>query len=508
MEAFLRPAKSAFSRVPLPLAFTAVSVLFLMPAAFLAFSLGGAGLAALAGAQPVSAALAVLALLVAPYLLAGLYAWARDSLQVLAVGIDRLGSGDLSAIDADAHHGEIGHLVESLGQTKARLAGIVTRVRTGSDAILIAASEIASANADLSRRTEAQASTLEQTSASTEQIAATIARNAEGCKRADALATRTTAVAAQAAVDMRAVVQKMGELEEGARRSVEIIGVINKIAAQTNILAINAAVEAARAGDRGREFAVVAVEVRELAGRCAEAARQIRTLLDASAAGVKGGVALVDRVGKTMDEAAESVREVGVIVKDMAGALAEQTEGIDEINRAIVHLDEMTQQNAALVEEAAASGESFRGEAARLSALVDNFKTDRGEARGRAIGLVKRAVMHIGVAGPERAFNDFERKDGGFWDGELYVLVTDLEYKRRAHGANPSYRGQNVYETRDEAGKLYWREIVEMVRQRGTGWCDYTGTHPRTKKREPKSLYVERAGNFIVGVGIYKEAGL
>ena len=292
-----------------------------------------------------------------------------------AVNIARIvAEGDLSThIDAGGSD-EVGMLLQSLKQMHDRLADIVGKVRVGTDAINFAAAEIAQGNQDLSARTEEQASSLEETAASMDQLTGTVRENGNNAHQASSLAGVAQGVALRGGDAMAQVTATMSAINTASTRIVDIIGVIDGIAFQTNILALNAAVEAARAGEQGRGFAVVASEVRNLAQRSAAAAKEIKELIGASVGQVEAGSRMVGAAGATMQEVVDSVQRVTAIVAEIAVASGSQNEGISQINDAIAQMDSVTQQNAALVEQAAAAAEAMQQQAMRLADAVSIFK--------------------------------------------------------------------------------------------------------------------------------------
>jgi methyl-accepting chemotaxis protein len=293
-----------------------------------------------------------------------------------AAGItDRIAAGDLT-VRVDLAAGDRSSLLYSIAAMRDRLASIVGEVRGATEAVATASDEIASGNQDLSSRTEQQAGSLEETASSMEELTATVKQNTDFARQANQLAANAAGVAERGGQVVGGVVTTMEAISASSRQIVDIIGVIDGIAFQTNILALNAAVEAARAGEQGRGFAVVAQEVRTLAQRSASAAKDIKQLIGESVDRIANGSMLVDEAGKTMEEVVGSIRNVSEIMEQITAASGEQEAGIEQINRAIMEMDGVTQQNAALVEQAAAAAESLQGQSNHLAELVSVFTVD------------------------------------------------------------------------------------------------------------------------------------
>jgi methyl-accepting chemotaxis protein len=289
-----------------------------------------------------------------------------------------IAEGDLS-IAIDTKSSDRGSLLSEMKQMRNSLVDIVSQVRRGTHTITTASREIAAGNVDLSSRTELQASSLEKTASAMEELTSTVKQNADSAREANQLAAAASDVARKGGEVVSQVVGTMGEINSSASKIADIIGVIDGIAFQTNILALNAAVEAARAGEQGRGFAVVASEVRNLAQRSAAAAKEIKTLIGDSVEKIGRGSKLVGQAGVTMEEVVDSVKRVTDIMSDIAAASAEQSAGIEQVNLSIIEMDGMTQQNAALVEEAAAAFQSLQDQAAELQRVVSIFKLAEGE---------------------------------------------------------------------------------------------------------------------------------
>ncbi|HKT97086.1 MAG TPA: methyl-accepting chemotaxis protein, partial [Paraburkholderia sp.] len=295
----------------------------------------------------------------------------RDAMDAIGKG-----EGDLTQRLPAVGNDEVAQIARAFNAFMDKLRDVMRHIRDASESVRTASDEIAAGNVDLSGRTESAAASLEETAASMEQITATVAQSANAAQQADVTASSASAVASRGGAVISDVVETMGAIENASVKIADIIGVIDGIAFQTNILALNAAVEAARAGEQGRGFAVVAGEVRSLAQRSAQAAREIKALIESTVGSVNSGSQLVRRAGETMDEIVANVSNVTTIISEVTNAAGEQTRGIQEVNRAVSQLDEMVQQNAALVEQSTAAAAALRGQAASLAQTVGQFKLD------------------------------------------------------------------------------------------------------------------------------------
>jgi methyl-accepting chemotaxis protein len=387
MKLLFWPAVRLMLRLPNERKLPLMLVIFYLPLALLYYETG-------AHASPALDAWLVAGVLLGIYAMVAFYLQANEGWTHVLGPFRKLADGDLTGkVDTKGLGGHFGIFLRLLGEINGNLGEIVTQVRQSSNAVAQSAKEVTEGSTDLSRRTEQQAATLEETACGMEELAGTIQQNAENCKVASQLAQRAEAVACEGAREVHAVVQGMGRIQQGSQRMADIIGVIEGIAFQTNILALNAAVEAARAGEQGRGFAVVASEVRALAQRSAEAAKEIRSLIEESASEILAGGKQVEAAGKVIDEIVTSVQRANELIGTIATASTEQSVGVGEINRAIAQLESVTQENAALVEAAAASSHSFEQEAQRLTQVVSRFRigADASSAAQRAAAAVLAA---------------------------------------------------------------------------------------------------------------------
>jgi methyl-accepting chemotaxis protein len=287
---------------------------------------------------------------------------------------NEVASGNLNLDATSTRQDEVGDVMRALGSMTSQLNQSISTVLDSSESIRLASAEIATGNQDLANRTEQTATNLQRAASSTELLTGTVRQSADSARQANQLAVSATEVAVRGGVVVAQVVSTMQEINTSSKKISDIISVIDGIAFQTNILALNAAVEAARAGEQGRGFAVVASEVRSLAGRSAQAAKEIKSLIGASVDKVDSGTRLVTDAGKTMTEIVNSVKRVSDIIGEISAASSEQSDGIAQVNTAVIELDQMTQQNAALVEQSAAAAESLREQAQRLAQLVSTFR--------------------------------------------------------------------------------------------------------------------------------------
>ena len=443
----------------------------------------------------------------------GLGAWlARRVTRPLHVAADaarRLAAGQLAGeLHAGRESGEARELLQCLAELQERMFRVVTEVRTGTTSVAATASSIRRDNEALSQRTESQVSSLQQTAASIEELAAAVRQNADNAQQANALVASAAARAGQGGELMEQVVATMERIRLGSRSIADIISMIDGIAFQTNILALNAAVEAARAGDQGRGFAVVASEVRALAQRSADAARQVRDLVGSSVEQVDAGGRLVDDAGRAMGEIVASVRQVATLIGEISAASQEQSAGIASVNQAVSHIDGIAQDNAGLVEDSARTVASVHERAVGLMRAVAGFELgarEHGTAE-EAREMSLRARDFARSHGGDALVADVNRLGKGrFVDRDLYLMVVGVDDGvLYAHGNNIRNVGMGP-DSRDADGKPFLAQMAQLARTQGEGWVEWKWAHPFTNEVLTKRGYVARAGHLLVVCGIYKD---
>ncbi|MEI2676628.1 MAG: methyl-accepting chemotaxis protein [Burkholderiaceae bacterium] len=386
-----------------------------------------------------------------------------------------------------------------------RISEMVADVRSNSSMVAQAGLSLAADTKALSERTEAQASSLEQTTASVQELSGAVRKNAQGAEAASSMAARVQTIAENGGSAIQSAVVAMQDIQTSSSRVQEIVGVIEGISFQTNILALNAAVEAARAGEQGRGFAVVAAEVRSLAQRSSESAREIKSLIAASAGHVNTGVAQIGGASQTFAEIVQGIREVASRVHEIKTSTAEQSSGLDQIAQAVQHIDEITQRNAQMVESAMNSSSQLSGRAERLSSAVSNFRLRQGSA-DEALALVRQAVEMYRRNG-HSALEQITDAANGLSDRDMYVFAFDRGGIYRAFAGKADKVGTSVREVPGVDGDKLVRDAFDQAAH-GGGWVDYQFANPQTKATDLKSSYVEAVTpDLVLGCGVYKSRG-
>ncbi|NML44994.1 HAMP domain-containing protein [Ramlibacter sp. G-1-2-2] len=481
----------------------AFAVVLLLQAALTALAVGQLQGAAATWALVLGVAGLLAVLATAAWLLRRLVGPMRPA----TAAMQSLAGGDLAVPIDLAASGELLPLMEALQDVREKLFNVVGEVRTGTGNVALNAAQISRDNQALAQRTETQADSLQETAASIEELTAAVRQNAGTTQQAHALVRTATERAEQGGAVMRQVVQTMESIRASSGSIRDIIGVIDGIAFQTNILALNAAVEAARAGEQGRGFAVVAAEVRMLAQRSAEAARDIKALIVGSVQTVDAGGSSVEEAGRAMAEIVAAVRQAADLIRQIDVASQEQSSGIENVNTAVARIDSTTQDNAAFVKGAARTAAALQERAVTLLKAVDGFQLGDREhgSLEEAVAMVQAGCDFQRAHGRQALLDDVNRLDAGrFIHRDLYLIALDLRTSLFvAHGNNPARLGKGP-EVKDVDGKAFGLEMVRVARDRGEGWVDYKWVHPVTGEVFMKTAYVRREGDLAVGCTAYK----
>ncbi len=438
------------------------------------------------------------------YLMVSLYRAIRIDLRRMSFAMGELAKGNLRVTASARSDDEIGDLAAVLRTMITNVSSMVAAV--GSDAALVAHAghSLGVGNRDLADRTEQQAANLEETAASVQELASTVQQNADTAREVDVQAVQVRDIAEAGARAMSSSIASVELIQQSANRMNEIIGVIDGLAFQTNILALNAAVEAARAGESGRGFAVVASEVRSLAQRSAESAREIRNLIQTSSTQVATSVTQIRAAGEGMTQIVSGIRSVSASISQISTASAEQSTGIREISAAVAQLDELTQQNASMVERAVSQSDGLQQRGASLSDATTSFKLLQGVA-DEAVVLVQRASEFRRSFTSKDAFlRALTDKANGFADRDMYVFVLDGRGTYLAFAGNTAKVGTRVQDVPGIDGDGLTRDIVAKASD-GGGWVEYDITNPTTGKVQTKMSFVEQVDDVYMGCGVYKK---
>ncbi|MFZ6815980.1 methyl-accepting chemotaxis protein [Undibacterium sp. Rencai35W] len=444
----------------------------------------------------------VIAFLFTTYLVYGFYRGFVRALSAVSEASKSVASGDLTTqihIHGKDELAQTGLVLENMN---FNLSGLVANVRSNASMVSQLGNQLATGIGDLSIRTEQQASSLEQTSASVEDLAETVKKNAESARSVDILASKVRLIAESSSTTMSAAVDSMQGIQTSALKMQEIVSLIDTIAFQTNILALNAAVEAARAGEQGRGFAVVAAEVRNLAQRSAGSAKEIKLLIDDSVNRVKTGVSQINEVNTTLTDIVDGIRNLAGNINSISTASEEQSNGLAQISEAIRHLDEITQSNGQMAEQAKNSSILLEERAIGLAKAVSSFKLRQGTA-DEALMFVNKAVHLYQSAGRNALPMITADKDKQFADRDMYVFAFDRSGQYRAFAGNASKLQVNLLEVTGLDGRKLVSDAF-AIPQSG-GWVDYTILNPATRKVDAKMSYiVPVSDDLVLGCGVYK----
>ena len=436
------------------------------------------------------------------YALLALYVSLSSDFASLSRAMQQTTSGDLCAHAGVFGQDEVGAMAKSLDQMVLTLSSMVADIRSNAALVAHAGHSLAEGNRSLADRTEQQAANLEQTAASVEELSAAVQNNAQTAQGADVRAAEVRRAADAGVEAMTRAVQSVEAIQQSARRMTEIIGVIDSIAFQTNILALNAAVEAARAGEQGRGFAVVAGEVRTLAKRSGDAAREIRELIGASVSQVEVSAGLIRSAGDGIASMAGGIRSVAASMSEISGSSAEQSTGLSEVSAAVQQLDQITQHNAQMVGQAVEQAQAMEQRASTLSRAVAVFRLQQGTAE-EAVALVNKAVNLQKSQSQDQFLRNVTDRNQPFHDRDMYVFALDVMGTYWAFGGNAAKVGTRVQDIPGVDGDLLLSSIVNQADQ-NPGWVEYDITNPATGAVQTKMSYVYRAGDLYIGCGVYK----
>jgi methyl-accepting chemotaxis protein len=495
----LTPGVRVMRQLPLVAKLALVAVLAILPLLFVIWqAVAGDGAAPGVGGGIVLGVTA--ALLV--YSLVALYQSVTQDLALVVAAVERMVAGDLRQNLNASGQDELGRLMGAVGQLGRTVSAMVANVRSNAAFVSHAGNSLARGSSDLSDRTEQQAANLEQTAASVEELSTTVQDNANTASRANSKAGEVRDVADEGATTMAQAVQSVEAIQASAKRMDEIVGVIDGLAFQTNILALNAAVEAARAGESGRGFAVVAAEVRSLAQRSAESAKEIRLLISTSSDQVATSVDKIRAAGTTINHVVNGIRDVAASMSQISTSSSEQSASLSEITSAVRQLDEITQRNAQMVEQAVTQAVAMEGRASTLVESVALFKLQQGTAE-EALDLVQRAVAHRRHLSKEAFLRDVTDATNGFLDRDMYVFVLDENGRYLAFGGNPAKVGTRVQDIAGIDGQGLLDSIIGQADYE-PGWVEYDIANPTTGKVQAKMSFVQKVDGLYVGCGVYK----
>ncbi|MDE2370902.1 MAG: HAMP domain-containing protein [Burkholderiales bacterium] len=426
----------------------------------------------------------------------------RQSLAGLMRGTEAIAAGNLAHrldIEGRDELADIGHVVEAMSD---RLSALVSEIRNSASMVNQTGQQVSDGSARLANRTDEQASSLRGSVSAIGELSTAVAANAEAARSLDQLTERLARQASESNTAMQDTVQAMLQMQQASERVAEVVAVIDDVAFQTGMLSLNAAIEAARAGDAGKGFAVVATEVRQLAKRCGDSADEIRHLIGDAGLQVQISSEKLGHVSEALAVIVDGVQEVSVQLRTISASSTQQSAGLDEVTQTVGNLDEITRENAALVEESSTASHALVDRAAKLREAVATMRLRQGSA-DEALAMIERARAHLDRVGRSQAFADFHDRDGEFIDRDLYIFSGDRSGTILAHGAHPGKVGESFQSQPGLNG--HFLEQVWAAADAGGGWVKYEIGNPLTGEITPKESYVTCAADgTLLGCGIYR----
>jgi methyl-accepting chemotaxis protein len=424
-------------------------------------------------------------------------------IQDLSSALERASRGELTQQQVASPHDVIGDAIRSADAFTAMVSQIVAQVKSEAVVIAFEGNAFLQRSQDLSARTEQQAAALQETAASVQQLSASVSRNVGSVQRMREMVDSVQHAAQEAQTAMTEAVGSMEGIDQSSRRTATAVAVIDEIAFQTNILALNAAVEAARAGAAGKGFGVVAAEVRGLAQRCASAAAEIGTMMQASTADVSSGTRIIRATSDHLLKIGESVQALSLEAQAVMVVTKDQSCTLDQISEAVRHIDSAVQQNALMVDVISRSAGLLTEKAQRVSKSVANIRLRQGTA-DEARAMLDRAMQHIDAVGQHQAFEDFHRSDAGFIDRDLYIVVTDRAGNYKVFGSRPDFVGKNIASVPGIDAEQFLRDAIQRADE-GGGWVEYQVIHPSSNTVQDKiSCFTQLGPDLLIGCGVFK----
>jgi methyl-accepting chemotaxis protein len=458
---------------------------------------------AVLNASAAEVSIAALAIVFSLYVWWAFHASMKTDLRQLQSALELIHAGDLRSPPAVNGSDELANLALELGGVMLTLSSVSAEIRSNAALVSQVGGQLNNQSKELSTRTEQQAASLEETSACLEEISSVVQLNAENSNNASAMSMTILDQAKRGVSSMEQAVKSVEQIKTHSTQMQTIMEAIDRLASQTTILALNASIEAARAGEQGRGFAVVAAEVRSLAQRSGESAHMVRKLMSESSTGVDESLELIQRTSELLHDMADGIQKMAVNSSEISKSSHEQSTGLNEVTIAVQQLDQITQKNARMVDEAVADAIKLGNHGAQLMNSVSQFKLQQGTA-DEAIELVKKArEAYSGIVSKTAFFNQLTHPQNTFYDKDMYIFALDNEGHYLAFGGQPAKVNTRVQDIPGIAGQQLVDDIIQQASQR-PGWVEYDISNPLTGKVQTKMSFVQQLDDFYIGCGVYK----